>query len=85
VETLGHAHFEGVASERGAAGVIGTVADITERKHSEELQRRQADLLNQSHDAIFALQTGGRGIVYWSRGAEAARVRYHSYGSGGGA
>jgi PAS domain S-box-containing protein len=70
VEALGLAHFEGVGGERGAGGVVGTIADITERKHSEELLRRQADLLDQSHDAIFALQTGGRGIVYWSHGAE---------------
>jgi PAS domain S-box-containing protein len=33
VETLGLAHFEG---ERGAAGVVGTVADITGRKQHEE-------------------------------------------------
>jgi PAS domain S-box-containing protein len=33
VETLGLAHFEG---ERGTAGVVGTVADITGRKQHEE-------------------------------------------------
>jgi PAS domain-containing protein len=68
VETLGLAHFEGVG--RAAARAVDTVADITERKHNEELLQRQADLLNQSHDAILTLQTDGRGIVYWSRGAE---------------
>jgi PAS domain S-box-containing protein len=70
VETQGLAHFEGAGRERRAVSFSGTVADITERKRSEELLQRQADLLNQSHDAIFALQTDGRGIVYWSRGAE---------------
>jgi PAS domain S-box-containing protein len=68
VETQGLAHFEGSGDER-VVSFSGTVADITERKHSEELLRRQADLLNQSHDAILTLRTGGR-IVYWSRGAE---------------
>jgi PAS domain S-box-containing protein len=43
--------------------------DISARKHAEELLRRQADLLDQSHDAIFTWKIGG-GIAYWSRGAE---------------
>jgi PAS domain S-box-containing protein len=70
VETQGIAHLEVVGRERRVVGFVGTVADITERKHHEELLQRQADLLDQSDDAIFALQIGGRGIVYWSRGAE---------------
>jgi PAS domain S-box-containing protein len=70
VETQGLAHLEGAGRERWVASFSGTVADITERKHHEELLQRQADLLNQSHDAILTLQPGGRGIVYWSRGAE---------------
>ena len=45
------------------------VRDITERKRERELLRRQADLLDQSHDAIFTWKIGG-GIVYWSKGAE---------------
>jgi PAS domain S-box-containing protein len=36
VETLGLAHFEGVGLERRAVSVVGTVADITERKQREE-------------------------------------------------
>jgi PAS domain S-box-containing protein len=43
--------------------------DITERKRVESLLRRQADLLDQSHDAIFVWKVPG-GITYWSRGAE---------------
>jgi PAS domain S-box-containing protein len=70
VETLGLAHPEGVGAEREGASVVGTVADITERKHDEVLLRRHADLLDQSHDAILALRIDGRGIVYWNRGAE---------------
>jgi PAS domain S-box-containing protein len=49
---------------------VSVMEDISARKHAEELLRRQADLLNQSHDAILTMQTEGRGIVYWSRGAE---------------
>jgi PAS domain S-box-containing protein len=72
VRTWGLAHFDlvGASRERRVASVVGTVDDITEHKQHEELMRRQADLLDQSHDAILTLQTGGRGIVYWSRGAE---------------
>jgi PAS domain S-box-containing protein len=70
VEVRWLAHFAGTGSRGRVVSAVATVQDITERKHGEELLRRQADLLNQSHDAIFALQTGGRGIVYWSRGAE---------------
>lgn len=43
--------------------------DITERRRTETLLRRQADLLDQSHDAIFVWKVPG-GITYWSRGAE---------------
>jgi PAS domain S-box-containing protein len=70
VETLGLAHCEDVGGEREAVGAVGTVADITERKEFEELLQRQADLLDQSYDAIVALRIDGRGIVYWNRGAE---------------
>jgi PAS domain S-box-containing protein len=70
VETLGLAHCEDVGGERETAGVIGTVADITQRKEHEELLHRQADLLDQSSDAILALRIDDRSIVYWNRGAE---------------
>jgi PAS domain S-box-containing protein len=56
----------------GAGKVVGAskiARDITERKRERELLVRQADLLDQSHDAIFTWKIGG-GIVYWSKGAE---------------
>src|SRR5215475_5207924 len=51
-------------------GVSKIVRDITASKQAEAMMRRQADLLDQSHDAIFTWKLGG-GITYWSRGAEA--------------
>jgi PAS domain S-box-containing protein len=48
---------------------VAVVEDIYARKRVEELLQRQADLLNQSHDAIFTWKIGG-GITYWNRGAE---------------
>jgi PAS domain S-box-containing protein len=49
---------------------VAVIEDISARKRGEELLKRQADLLDQSHDAILELQTDDRGIVYWNRGAE---------------
>ena len=43
--------------------------DITHRKLADEALRRQANLLEQSHDAIFVWEVPGT-IVYWGRGAE---------------
>jgi PAS domain S-box-containing protein len=51
-------------------GVSKIVRDITASKQADAALRRQADLLDQSHDAIFTWKLGG-GIAYWSRGAEA--------------
>ncbi len=48
---------------------VRVIQDISDRKHVEEQLRRQAELLDQSHDAIFTWKIGG-GITYWSRGAE---------------
>ncbi|MDP9478956.1 MAG: diguanylate cyclase, partial [Actinomycetota bacterium] len=43
--------------------------DVTERKHSEERTRLQAELLDLSHEPIFAWEPGGS-VAYWSRGSE---------------
>jgi PAS domain S-box-containing protein len=48
---------------------VAIVEDISARKNAEEAMRRQANLLDQSHDAILTWKIGG-GIAYWSRGAE---------------
>jgi PAS domain S-box-containing protein len=48
---------------------ISVVEDISRQKEAEEQLRRQADLLDQSHDAILVWKLGGA-ITYWSPGAE---------------
>jgi PAS domain S-box-containing protein len=48
---------------------VAIIEDISARKKAEESLQRQADLLDQSHDAILTWRIGG-GIAYWSRGAE---------------
>jgi PAS domain S-box-containing protein len=55
------------------AGVLETNNDITARKGAEEARLRQANLLDQSHDAIFVWIFPGT-IIYWNQGAE------HLYG-----
>jgi PAS domain S-box-containing protein len=57
------------AAEGKIVGASKVARDISERKRERELLRRQADLLDQSHDAIFTWKIGG-GIEYWSKGAE---------------
>jgi hypothetical protein len=43
VETLGLAYFEGVGGERQAVRIVGTVADITERKKREEERKEREE------------------------------------------
>jgi PAS domain S-box-containing protein len=50
-------------------GTLETNNDITERKRADEALRRQANLLEQTHDAILAWELPGT-IVFWNRGAE---------------
>jgi PAS domain S-box-containing protein len=49
--------------------VLETNNDITEKKGAEEALRRQANLLEQAHDAILVWGLPGT-IVYWNHGAE---------------
>jgi PAS domain-containing protein len=63
-----------ISPMRDAAGrIIGAskiARDITERKRADSLMRRQADLLDNSHEPYSFGRFSG-GITYWSRGAEA--------------
>jgi PAS domain S-box-containing protein len=49
--------------------VLETNNDITRSRQAEQAMRQQANLLEQSHDAIFVWEFP-RTIVYWNRGAE---------------
>ena len=51
-------------------GAVIALLDIDSIKRSLELQSRQALMLDQAHEAIFAWEPDGR-IVYWNSGAEA--------------
>jgi PAS domain S-box-containing protein len=69
VKALGVEH-----DPKGKVGrILGVRIDITERKQAEEAQRRLADLLRLSFDAIIVWQLNGA-IESWNRGAE------HLYG-----
>jgi len=46
-----------------------SITDITERKRAEEALQRQANLLEQTHDAILVWEFP-RTIIFWNRGAE---------------
>src|SRR5262249_49158699 len=48
------------------AGVVLIFRDVTERRREDVLVRRQANLLEQSHDAIFVWEFRGP-IVFWNR------------------
>lgn len=54
---------------QGSKGIQVIARDITERNQAAEKIREQADLLNESHDAISVLDLK-MGLVFWNRGAE---------------
>ena len=49
--------------------VYGAVTNITERKEYEEKIEQQAELLNQTHDAIFVIDPD-RKTIFWNKSAE---------------
>jgi PAS domain S-box-containing protein len=62
----------GVPVRDGAGNLTGWVGinlDIGNRVRTRELARRQAQMLEETHDAIFQWQFDG-GIINWNRGAE---------------
>ncbi len=59
-----------VEDQAGKIGAwVGINLDIGNRVHIRELARRQAQMLEETHDAIFQWEFDG-GIVNWNRGAE---------------
>jgi PAS domain S-box-containing protein len=52
-----------------ATNLRGVMVDITKRRRAEEALREQADLLDLTHDTVFARDMNGM-ITYWNRGAE---------------
>ncbi len=50
-------------------GTLETNNDITERRRADEVVRRQATLLDQTHDAILVWELPGT-ILFWNRAAE---------------
>jgi PAS domain S-box-containing protein len=77
---VGHSHADGtqlIAESRqvlmrdsdGSAAILEINRDITERTKADRNLRRQADLLDQAHEAIFVWELGGT-IEYWNHGAE---------------
>ncbi len=53
----------------GLSAILEINRDITGRKEADRILRRQADLLDKTHDAIFTWELGGS-IEYWNHGAE---------------
>ncbi|HKS37990.1 MAG TPA: PAS domain S-box protein, partial [Verrucomicrobiae bacterium] len=65
-----HVEIHGAQTEyAGQPAILGTLQDITERKHAEAQVREQAALLDKAHDAILVTDMEQR-ILYWNRGAE---------------
>ena len=63
-------HVAPVYDETGdLANFVGVQNDVTGRVEAEERLRRQAELLDLSHEPILAWELDG-GIVYWNRGCE---------------
>jgi PAS domain S-box-containing protein len=66
VHELGETHYD----ESGRAiRTIGTVQDITRRKHAEEISRRLANIVESSNDAIISETLDGI-VTSWNHAAE---------------
>ena len=70
-ERLVHEEATLIRSEGGTAPkIIGSVQDITERRHAEDLLRQQAEMLNLAHDAIIVRELESEKVLFWNSGAE---------------
>ena len=82
IEAHGIATFDGDGPQRRAVSLVGTVADITERKSAEEsLQRSEARwnaaIEHLGEGAIIATEAGQ--VIYWNPAARAMHVLRHLF------
>jgi len=64
-----------VEDDHGSRRLLGMSVDVTERKRAEQAMRLQAQIIDQTHDAVIS--TDMRGVIRtWNRGAE-RRLRLH--------
>jgi|GEM_PF-4839126 len=68
-ELHGEEHVFDINVSPSRRGLSVVAKDVTERIRAAEELQRQANLLEQSHDAIIVWEFPGR-IIYWNRGAE---------------
>ena len=64
-----HAVLESASEESGSISLA--VIDVSDRKNAENAVRRQADLLNLTHDTII-VRNMEDAVIFWNRGAEDA-------------
>lgn len=56
-------------AQQQVTGYVGTITNINERKQAEAFLRQQAQIINQVHDGVVAVNLD-RTIAFWSQGAQ---------------
>jgi PAS domain S-box-containing protein len=70
--TIFYAQLQSTAKENidsKTGSIRTTIADITDRRRTDEAVKFQADALSQVNDAVVAIDNGNR-ITYWNKAAE---------------